>query len=104
MHNVVKEKTTVDLMKALFSMYEKPSANNKVHLMKKLFNLKMAKNASAAQHLNEFNTITNQLFSVEIDFDDEICALIIFGFFTKQLGCNEDGNKQFYRKRKAEVQ
>ena len=45
--------------------------------MKKLFNLKMAKNASVAQHLNEFNTITNQLSSVEIDFDDEIRALII---------------------------
>ena len=27
-HNVVKEKTTVDLMKALTSMYEKPLANN----------------------------------------------------------------------------
>ena len=75
-HNVVKEKTTADLMKALFGMYEKSSANNKVHLMKKLFNLKMAENASVAQHLNEFNTITNQLLSVEIDFDDEIYALI----------------------------
>ena len=44
-HNVVKEKTTIDLMKALSGMCEKPSANNKVHLMKKLFNLKMAENA-----------------------------------------------------------
>ncbi|RVW31691.1 Retrovirus-related Pol polyprotein from transposon TNT 1-94 [Vitis vinifera] len=76
-HNVVKEKTTADLMKALSGMYEKPSANNKVHLMKKLFNLKMTENASVAQHLNEFNTITNQLSSVEIDFDDEIRALIV---------------------------
>ena len=76
-HNVVKEKTTVDLMKALSGTYEKLSANNKVHLMKKLFNLKMTENASVAQHLNEFNTITNQLSSVEIDFDDEIYALII---------------------------
>ena len=91
-------------MKALFGMYEKSSANNKVHLMKKLFNLKMAENASVAQHLNEFNTITNQLSSVEIDFDDEIRALIVLGFFTKQLWGNEDGSKQFYRKRKAEVQ
>ena len=64
-------------MKALSGMYEKPSANNKVHLMKKLFNLKMAENASVAQHLNEFNTITNQLSFVEIDFDDEIRALIV---------------------------
>ena len=47
-HNVVKEKTTADLMKALSGMYEKPPANNKVHLMKKLFNLKMAENASVA--------------------------------------------------------
>ena len=76
-HNVVKNKTTVDLMKALIGMYEKSFANNKVHLMKKLFNLKMAENASVAQHLNEFNKITNQLSSVEIDFDDEIRALIV---------------------------
>ena len=76
-HNVVKEKTTEDLMKALFGMYVKPLANNKMHLMKKLFNLKMAENASVTQHLNEFNTIINQLSSVEIDFNDEIRALIV---------------------------
>ena len=76
-HNVVKENTTTNLMKVLFGMYEKSSANNKVHLMKKLFNLKMAENASVAQHLNEFNTITNQLSNVEIDFDDEIRTLIV---------------------------
>ena len=40
-HNVVKEKTTTDLMKVLSGMYEKLLTNNKVHLMKKLFNLKM---------------------------------------------------------------
>ena len=40
-------------------------------------NLKMTENASVAQHLNEFNTITNQLSPIEIDFDDEIRALII---------------------------
>ena len=76
-HNVMKEKTIADLMKALYSMYEKPLANNKVHLMKKLFNLKMAKNILVTQHLNDFNTITNQLSSVKIDFDDEIHALIV---------------------------
>ena len=37
----------------------------------------MAQNASVAKHLNEINTITNQLSSVEIDFDDEIRALIV---------------------------
>ena len=72
----MKEKTIVDLMKALSSMYEKPLANNKVYLIKKLFNLKKAKGTPVAQHLNEFNTITNSLSTVRIEFDDEVCALI----------------------------
>ena len=75
-HNVVKEKTTVDLMKALSGMYEKSSTNNKVLLMKKLFNLKKVEGTSVAQHLNEFNTITNQVSSVEIQFDDEVRAIM----------------------------
>ena len=50
----------MDLMKTLSSIYEKLSANNKVHLMKKLFNLKKAEGTPVAQHLNEINTITNQ--------------------------------------------
>ena len=45
-HNVIKQKTIADLMKALSGMYEKPLTNNKVRLMKKLFNLKMVENAS----------------------------------------------------------
>ena len=68
-HNVTKEKTIAELMVALSGMYEKPFVNNKVHLMKKLFNLKMTEGMTVTQHLNEFNTITNQLSSV---FDDEI--------------------------------
>ena len=76
-HNVVKEKTIVDLMKALSSMYEKPSANNKVYLMRKLFNLRKEKSTFVVQHLNEFNTITNQLSTVGIEFDDEVHALIL---------------------------
>ena len=74
-HNVVKEKTTVDLMKALSSIYEKPSANNKVYLIRKLFNLKKAESTPVAQ-----NTITNQLSMVGIEFDDEVHALILLAF------------------------
>jgi hypothetical protein len=37
----------------------------------------MTESTSVTQHLNNFNTITNQLSSVEIEFDDEIHALIL---------------------------
>lgn len=76
-HNVIKEKTIAGLIEALSGIYEKPSANNKVHLMKKLFNLKMAEGASFTHHLNEYSTITNQLSSIEIEFVDELRALIL---------------------------
>ena len=65
-------------MKALVTLYEKPSASNKVFLMKRLFNMKMAEGGSATDHLNEFNTITSQLSFVGVNFDEEIRALLIF--------------------------
>jgi hypothetical protein len=40
-------------MAAFSGIYEKPFANNKEHLMKKLFNLKMAEDTFVAYHLNE---------------------------------------------------
>ena len=64
--NIIKEKTTAGLMKALASMYKKPTACNKVHLIRRLLNLRMAKGASVAQHLNELNIVTTQLSSIGI--------------------------------------
>jgi hypothetical protein len=75
--NISKEKTTKELMDALAKLYEKPSTSNKVFLMKRLFNMKMSEGGSVADHLNEFNTVTNQLSSVKVDFDDEVRALLI---------------------------
>jgi hypothetical protein len=72
--NISKEKTTKDLMDALAKLYEKPSASNKVFLMNRLFNMKMLEGGSVANHLNEFNMVTNQLSSVKVDFDDDVRA------------------------------
>ena len=75
--NIAKEKATSSLMDALANMYEKLSASNKVYLMRRLFNLKMSEGASVAEHLNEFNIVMTQLNSVDIEFDDEVRALIL---------------------------
>lgn len=66
--NISKMKITKELMEALATMYEKPSASNKVHLMKQLFNMKMSDGASVAKHLDEFNTVTSHLESIGIIF------------------------------------
>ena len=44
--------------------------------MKRLFNMKMLEGGSVADHLNEFNTVTSQLSSVGVKFDDEVRALL----------------------------
>ena len=75
--NISKEKTMWDVMSALVKLYEKPSASNKVFLMKCLFNMKMSKGGSFADHLNEFNIVTNQLSSIGVKFYEEITSLII---------------------------
>ena len=76
-HNMVKETITKGLMEVLFDMYEKHSTNNKVYLMKTLFNLKMREGAPMVENLNEFNTIINQLSLVEINFHYEVCTVIL---------------------------
>ena len=76
----MKEKTTSGLLKALSNMYEKPSAMNKVYLMGRLFNLQMSEYGSVSDYINEFNMIVSQLNSVDINFEDEIKALILMSY------------------------
>ena len=74
--NILKEKEKEGLMQTLVKLYEKPSASNKVYLMKRLFNMKMLEGGSVADHLNDFNIVTSQLISLGINFDDEVRALL----------------------------
>jgi hypothetical protein len=47
--NISKENTMNDLMDTLDKLYEKPSASNKVFLMKILFNMKLSEGGSIAE-------------------------------------------------------
>ena len=50
---------------------------NKVYLIRRLFNLQMSETGSVSDHINELNMIVSQLNSVDINFEDEIKALIL---------------------------
>ena len=49
--------------------------------MKLLFNMKMSKGGFVADHLSDFNTVTSQLSSVGVNFDDEVRALLFLCSF-----------------------
>ncbi|KAK3039054.1 hypothetical protein RJ639_028505 [Escallonia herrerae] len=74
--NISKEKTTTTMMEAFEKLYQQPFPSNKVFFMKKLFNMRMFENGSIDDHLNDFDDVTNQLKSVDNNFDDEIRALL----------------------------
>ena len=50
--NILKEITIEGVMSALSKLYEKPSASNKVFLMKRLFNMKMSEGGSVADQMS----------------------------------------------------
>jgi transcriptional regulatory protein LevR len=66
-----------EMMDTLDKLYEKKWMSNKVFLMNRLFNMKMSEGGSVADHLNEFNTVTNQLSSVKVEFDDKVRVVLI---------------------------
>ncbi|VFR03088.1 unnamed protein product [Cuscuta campestris] len=75
--NILKEKTSKGIMDALSNMYEKPSAANKVFLIRELVNTKMKEGTSVTEHINKLNSILARLLSVGIKFDDEVQALLL---------------------------
>ena len=76
---------TKDLMNDAIKDIRETLASNKIFLMKKLFNLKMAESRSLAEPLNEFNTLTSQLESIEINFDDEIRVLTLLSSMPRHV-------------------
>jgi len=75
--NILKEKTTKGIMEALSNMYEKPSAANKVFLIRELVNTRMKEDSSVTEHINKANSILARLMLVGIKFDDEVQALLL---------------------------
>lgn len=85
--NISIEKKTSNMMKELDKIYEKPLASNKVFYKKHLLNMKMSKGGSIANHLNDFNMVTNQLSSVGVNTDDEVRdSLILCSFLERWNG------------------
>lgn len=75
--NILKEKTAKGILEALSNMYEKPSAANKIFLIRELVNTKMKEGSSVTEHINSLNSILARLLSVGIKFDDEVQALLL---------------------------
>ncbi|VFQ60258.1 unnamed protein product [Cuscuta campestris] len=103
--NIMKETTARGMLTALSNMYEKPSAGNRVFLMRELFMMRMNEGSPVADHINEVNSILSRLSSVGMKFDDDTQAVILLsslpdswsGFVTTVTETAGTGNLKFDR-------
>ncbi|GFZ11293.1 heat shock protein 18.2 [Actinidia rufa] len=61
----------------LEEMYQAKTSRNKALLMRRLVNLKLQRETTVAEHTSEFQSLVNQLTSVDLQFDDEMQALLL---------------------------
>ena len=74
----------VDMINALAKLYEKPSASNKVFLMKCLFNMKMLEGGFVVENLNDFKKVASKLSFIGVNFDDELRDILILSSLPKR--------------------
>ncbi|KAA8550233.1 hypothetical protein F0562_001917 [Nyssa sinensis] len=65
------------LWKKLEARYEQKTATNKAFLIRKLVNMKFKEGGSIADHLNEFQSVVNQLATMKMVIEDELQALLL---------------------------
>ena len=72
------ESTTKELWEKLGNLYQSKSLVNKLFLRNKLYHLRMEDGDFVKKHLNVFNTLVNQLVSVNITivYEDKCITLL----------------------------
>nr|GEW20067.1 hypothetical protein [Tanacetum cinerariifolium] len=101
-YNIVSDKTTYNLFKAFSNMYEKPSASNKVILIRQLVNTKMNKGASVADlsWLGTVKAASGSTESTKLKFDnirdlilkEDICRKTSREYSNSLLSAKDKGN------------
>ena len=76
-HHIANEISAQALWKKLEELYERKTAGNKALLIRKLVNLKFKNGSAIAEHLNEMQSIINQLATMKMVIEDELQALLL---------------------------
>ena len=58
-------------------VYEKNSSSSKLILIRQLLNMKMREADPTTSHINTFSRVLSELFSQEINFEEEVKALTL---------------------------
>ncbi|GFS34643.1 hypothetical protein Acr_00g0035090 [Actinidia rufa] len=91
-HHIAQETSAYDLWIKLEEMYQAKTSRNKALLMRRLVNLKLQRETKVAEHTSEFQSLVNQLTSVDLQFDDEMQALLLLSSLPDKARRREMGS------------
>lgn len=72
------EESPAGIWAKLKSRFMSKSLTNKLYLKQKLYVLTMAEGTDLSQHINLFNQIISDLLMIDVKFDEEDKALMLF--------------------------
>ena len=78
-HHVANETSAHELWLKLESLFEKKTTAKKDFLIKELVNMKYRGGVRVTEHLNNFQSVLNQLATMSMKIDDELQALLLLG-------------------------
>ncbi|KAL6126514.1 hypothetical protein ACLB2K_074562 [Fragaria x ananassa] len=79
LHHVANETSAHELWLKLKSLFEKKTTAKKIFLIKELVNIKYQGGVRVTEHLNNFQSILNQLATMSMKINDELQALLLLG-------------------------
>ncbi|VFQ98620.1 unnamed protein product [Cuscuta campestris] len=96
--NILKEKTTKEIMEVLSNMYEKPSVANKFFLIRELVNTRMKEDTSVTEHINNWSgTVTTVTGSVGPDgFTFDRIRDLVLGKDVRRKSSGESSGELFH--------
>jgi hypothetical protein len=86
LNHIIDETHAHTLWQKLEELYARKEGTNKMFLIKKLMRLTCKEGTPIADHVNDFQGIINQLYSMGITFEDEVRALLLLWLITGYLG------------------
>ncbi|KAL6125105.1 hypothetical protein ACLB2K_077613 [Fragaria x ananassa] len=78
-HHVANETDAHELQTKLESLFKKKTAAKKTFRIKELVNMKYREGVRVTEHLNNFQSTSNQLTTMGMTIDDELQALLLLG-------------------------
>ncbi|GFY81077.1 hypothetical protein Acr_01g0008860 [Actinidia rufa] len=99
-----QEPSAYELWIKLEEMYQSKTSQNKALLMRRLVNLTLQRDTTMAEHTSEFQNLINQLTSVDLQFDNEMQALLLLSSLPESWETLEEHIKRDCPKYKAHDQ